>query len=73
MFRKIKNIFSYIWPILYIFFLEKYWDPSDLCAAFGDAKKKSSSTADTIPADWVAETEKGKNGVELEGIFCTMT
>ena len=47
MFLKIKNIFGYI----LIFFLEKYSDPSDLCAAFGDTKKKSSSTADMIPAD----------------------
>ena len=73
MFRKIKNIFGCIWPILHNFFLEKYWDPSNLCAAFGDAKKKSSSTADMIPADWAAETEKWKNVVELEGISCTMT
>ena len=36
-------------------------------------QKKSSSTADMIPADWVAETEKGKNFVKLEGISCTMT
>ena len=67
MFRKIENIFGYIWPILHNFFIEKYWDPSDLCAAFGGAKK-SSSTADMIPADWVALTEKGKNVFKLEGI-----
>ena len=73
MFRKVKNIFGYIWPILHNFFIEKYWDPSDLCAAFGGAKKKSSSTADMIPTDWVAETEKGKNVGKLEGISCTMT
>ena len=72
MFWKIKNIFDYIWPILDNFFIEKYWDPSDLCAAFGGAKK-SSSTADTILADWVAETEKGKNVVKLEGISYTLT
>ena len=36
-------------------------------------QKKSSSTADMIPADWVAETEKGKNFVKLEGISCTIT
>ena len=71
--RKIKNIFGYIRPILHNFFIEKYWDSSDLCAAFGGAKKKSSSTADMIPAYWVAETEKGKNVVKLEGISCTMT
>ena len=62
MFRKIKNIFGYIWPILHHFLIEKYWDP-----------KKSSSTANMIPADWVAETEKGKIFVKLEGISSTMT
>ena len=36
-------------------------------------QKKSFSIADTIPADWVAETEKGKNVVKLEDISCTMT
>ena len=65
MFPKIKNIFVYVWPILHNFFIEKYWDPSHLCAAFGGAKKKSSSTADMIPADWVAETEKVKNVVKV--------
>ena len=40
MFRKIENIFGYVWPILHNFFIEKYWVPSDLCAAFGGAKKK---------------------------------
>ena len=73
MFRKIKNIFGYIWPILHSFFIVKYWDPSDLCAAFGGAKKKSYSTADMIPPDWVAETEEGKNVVKLEGSSCTIT
>ena len=72
-FRKIEKIFSYIWTILHNYFIEKYWDPSDLCAAFGSAKKKVLSTADMIPADWVAETEKGKHVVKLKGIFCTMT
>ena len=36
-------------------------------------QKKSSSTADMFFADRVAETGKGKNVVELEGISCTMT
>ena len=66
MFWKIKNIFGYIWPILHNLFIEKYWDPSDLRVAFGCTKKQSSSTVDMIPADWVAETEKGKNVVKLE-------
>ena len=73
MFRKIKNIFGYVWPILHNFFIEKYWDPSDLCAALGGAKKKISSTADMISAELVAENEKWKNLVKLEGISCTMT
>ena len=51
MFRKIKNIFGYIWPILHNFFIEKYWDPGDF-------------TADMISADWIAETKKGKNVVK---------
>ena len=58
MFRKIKNRFDYIWRILHHFFIEKYWDPNDLSAALGGAEKKFLDFA-----DWVAETEKGKNVV----------
>ena len=73
MLRKIKNIFGYICPILHNFFIEKYWDPSETYPLPLEAPKKSSSTAEMIPADWVAETANGKNVVELEDIFCTMT
>ena len=59
MFRKIKNILGYIWRMLHNFFIEKYWDPSDFCAAFGGVKKK------IFLHCW-------KN-VELQGISCTMT
>ena len=72
MFRKIKNIFGYIWPILHNFLLKSI-EIQATYALPSEAPKKSSSTADMIPADWVDETEKGKNVVNLEGISCTTT
>ena len=72
MYRKIENIFGYIWPILHNDFIESI-EIQATYALPSEAPKKSSSTAGMIPADWVAETKKGKNVVKLGGIFCTMT
>ena len=73
MFRKVKNIFGYIWPILHNFFNRKVLTSKRLMYCLRKNQKKSSSTPDMIPADSVAETEKGKNVVKLEGISCQMT
>ena len=73
MFRKIKNRFGYIWPILHNFFLKNIEIQATYALPSETPKRKSSPTADMISADWVAETEKGKNDVELEDISCTMT
>ena len=47
-FGKLRNYLA-IFDLYYIvFFIEKYWDPSNLCAAFRGAKKKSVS----LPTKW---------------------
>ena len=71
-FEKLRKYLA-IFDLYYKIFLQKSIEIQATYALPSEAPKKSSSTADMISADWVAETEKGKNVVKLEGISCTMT
>ena len=63
-----------IFDLYYIILLQKSIEIQATYALPSEAPKtKRSSTADMIPADWLDETEKGKNVMKLKGISCTMT
>ena len=62
-----------IFYLYYIIFFYKNIEIQATYALPSETPKKTSSTANMTSADWVTKTEKGKNVVKLEGIFCTMT